>query len=128
MADMLTAMGFDAGAAATAMSMSGNDVQRAVDLLTSGAIPAGGGASGGGASGGGASGGGGASRVLDMSQDSESELSDDLPLSDDDAGPTSAEPSKQARWFWAGDSGQGQQDKWIEYDKAVSAPQWVARL
>ena len=115
MADMLTAMGFDAGAAATAMSMSGNDVQRAVDLLTSGAIPAGGGASGGGASGG-----GGASRVLDMSQDSD-ELSDDLPLSDDDAGPTSAEPSKQARWFWAGDSGQGQQDKWIEYDKAVSA-------
>ena len=102
MADMLTAMGFDAGAAATAMSMSGNDVQRAVDLLTSGAIPdPGGGASG-----------GGASRVLDMSQDSD-ELSDDLPLSDDDddddAGPTSAEPSKQARWFWAGDSGQGQQ-------------------
>ena len=46
MADMLTAMGFDAGAAATAMSMSGNDVQRAVDLLTSGAIPTGGGASG----------------------------------------------------------------------------------
>ena len=123
MADMLTAMGFDAGAAATAMSMSGNDVQRAVDLLTSGAIPAGGGASGGGASGG-----GGASRVLDMSQDSESELSDDLPLSDDDdAGPTSAEPSKQARWFWAGDSGQGQQDKWIEYDKAVSASRRASR-